>query len=119
MNAETFVANLRVAAEKTAVTSLLRALGEPPGRERESELVRLSHWFNALDSPDQSKVAEALAMAAELAIYNVLLVFDGYLAIESSEEKGQLQLFYVRAGERTLLNDPDAEALSSLAKVVD
>jgi hypothetical protein len=62
-------------------------------------------------------VANAVAFGAEQATYNVLLVFDGALAIDSGQ-KGQLQVFYDAGLIRTWLNDPDAEPLSAVFKDV-
>jgi hypothetical protein len=114
MDAEEFVSKLRLAAEQTAVRSVLSALEEPAGREPEIRITELSAWLADQGSRDREMLARAVALAAEQAIYNVLLVLDGLLAIESTRDKGSLELFYVHETGRTRLNDPEGDELSAL-----
>jgi hypothetical protein len=116
MDAREFVSNLRLAVEQTATRSILSTLESPPGRRPEARVVQLSKWFNDLTLPDREMLAKTLALAAEQTTYNMLLVLDGSLAIESARDKGQLELFYVDAEGRTRLNDPDSEELTVLFK---
>lgn len=115
MDAEGFVTNLRLAAEHHVATSLLRTIEQPPGRQPESRILELSAWFVDQGARERQMLAKSLALAAEQATYNVLLVLDGLLAIEPQGDKGKLELFYVdTAGHRTQLNDPSGVALSAL-----
>jgi hypothetical protein len=116
MDAQEFVFNFRLAVEQTAIRSVLSALESPSGRQPEARVIQLSKWFNDLGGRGQEMLAEALRLAAEQTSYNVLLVLDGSLAIESAQDKGQLELFYVNADGRTRLNDPDGEELTVLFK---
>lgn len=108
--------NFRLAVAGTATKSILQSLERAPGRKLDRRLARLSEWFNGLTPQDREMLAEAVALAAEQATYNTLLVLDGSLAIESRRTKGRLELFYVSVDGRTQLNDPDHEELSALFK---
>jgi hypothetical protein len=114
MDAQEFVSNLRLAVERTASRSIWSVLERPQGRRPPTHIVELSEWFNALGPDDREMLAKVFALVAEQTTYNMLLVLDGSLAIDSAPTKGELELFYVDADGRTRvrLNDPKKEELT-------
>lgn len=117
MKTTTFVAAIKRVVQQTAAKSTVSLLEKPAGRQPSSENLRLSAWFNGLSSEDQAMVKSVVDLAAGQATYNFLLVLDGLLAIEDGQEKGRLDLFFVKNGARTWLNDPASEELTVLYKM--
>lgn len=58
-------------------------------------------------------------MAAKQALYNVLLVLDGLLAIEPAGPKSEVHLEFSDGEARQRINDPDGHQLSELFKDMD
>ena len=56
----------------------------------------------------------ALHHAAESAIFGLFCILDGVRTIESTSDKGDLELFFVKEDQRILLNDPHKEELHNL-----
>jgi hypothetical protein len=118
MNALEFVTAVIAIAQNGAKHDILGALAQPPGRSPDPGLVVLSEWFTHLPESEQSHVRSALGLAVRQATYNFLLILDGLVAIEPAGEKGRLELFFEKAGERILLNAPDVQELSYLFKEI-
>jgi hypothetical protein len=57
---------------------------------------------------------EALREAAELAVFEFFCVLDGVSAIEDDVEKGELELYFVKHGQRIRVNDPLKEELHNM-----
>ena len=116
MNARTFVRAIRESVYKNVASAVTDALESPPGRRPDAEIVRLSEWFHALAPSDRANVTRVADMAADLTIYNFLLVLDGHRAIEPVGPKGRLELFHRDEEGLTLLNDEEGDELTSLYK---
>ena len=52
---------------------------------------------------------EVLSEAAESAVFGFLCILDGVRVIEDVTDKGTLELYFVKSGEKTQLNDPSRE----------
>lgn len=105
---------LKLVAHESGVKGVLASLEKPPGRTPNAELLKLSDWYRKLPLGDKQATAMVADMAAKQAVYNVLLAFDGLLAIEPPGEKGELELSYRRGSEIHRLNPPDAQSLSEI-----
>jgi hypothetical protein len=116
MNGRDFVRAIKLTVQEGAVKGTLNALRVPQGRLPAPEGIRRKQWFHALGEDDRQMVVELIREAAGQATYNFLLVLDGLLAIESTERKGTLLLYYAEGQQRTLLNDGVKEALTVLFK---
>jgi len=46
-------------------------------------------------------------VAAEDVVFGTLCVLDGVRVIEDSQDKGDFEVYYVKEGQRTLLNTPN------------
>jgi hypothetical protein len=104
MTDEEFVRALIIAVHDASIEGIMEGLASPLGRRPHPGRLRLSEWFNALGDADQKNVEGVVADAVDGAIFGFLCVLDGVRAIEDVGEKGSLELWYVRDGERTLLN---------------
>lgn len=105
MNNEGFVEAIKLIAS-SALSGLLKTIENPPGRSPSPNLVHISDFFHSLNEKDRQTFADSLELAARQSIGNLFLVLDGSLAIESTTDKGQLELYYNNGKERVRLNDP-------------
>jgi hypothetical protein len=114
MNAQEFVAALRIVACDKASIGLLEAICNPPGRSPDPIIIDLSKWLNSLGPEDRAKVEKLVGLATRQAVYNVLLVLDGLLAISSKGNRVDFELFVKENGRCELLNGPTGEPLTDL-----
>lgn len=116
MNSEQFVATLKEVASHAASRGIVAALKKPPGRSPDLQLVTLANWYNGLGSTDRGTVGRIIEMATDQAVYNVLLVLDGLLAIEPAGPKGRLELTLENEAGRQVMNPSTSVPLSTLFK---
>jgi hypothetical protein len=114
MTRHEFVHALKMQTSEAAVSGTKKCLERPPGRKPAQRDVKLSNWYRGLSNSDRESVEQAIREAAELAIFSALCVLDGVSAIESGTEKGELKLYHVKHGRRTLLNDDAEEYLHDI-----
>lgn len=114
MKADEFVEAIKIVALRNAVESAIDTLIKPPGRRPSAEILTLSSWFQRLPADDRENVEKVLTIAVRQSVHNFLAVLDGITAIEPIGPKGQLELYYVKDDSRILLNDDNAEELTSL-----
>ena len=113
MNAENFVIAL-----KSKLLSLLPGISKnlihPPGRKPKELLVKQSEWYNALSENDKTMVNSLIVKGIESAAFHTLCIFDGVSFLEDTPEKGVFELYFVKDGKRTLLNNPEEELLHDI-----
>jgi hypothetical protein len=114
MNADEFVAVVKMQASDSAVEGTIKTLKQPAGRKPAEKLVQLSEWYNQLAPRDQAMLGEALREAAEAAIFGFFCILDGVRPAEDDANKGVLELHFLKSGERTRLNEPDQEELHNI-----
>jgi hypothetical protein len=114
MTPEEFIAQIRQVVYKSAASGTMSLIEKPPGRKPPENLVALSKWFSQLPDSDKDMVRKAITLAAHGATFGMLAVLDGVRQIEDSPLKGRLELHYIKGDQRTLLNEPSAEALHDL-----
>ena len=115
MTSEEFVKRIRLVVYDATVEGTVSLLEEPPGRCPSPGLVRLSQWFNRLSPEDKDYVRGIIEMAAGGAVFHMLTVLDGDLAILTAEEKhGSLELRYNTREQSVLLNAPTGEPLHDI-----
>jgi hypothetical protein len=114
MTKEEFVEIVKLQTSDSAVSGTIKTLTRPPGRKPSPRLVLLSTWYNQLSAKDQAMLAEALKESAEAAMFGLFCILDGVRSIENGPDKGELEMYLVRAGEKTLLNDPRQEELHNM-----
>ncbi len=116
MNSHEFVKALKIVACHNVSTGVLKLLLDPPGRSPDARMVRLSNWVNGLAPEGKEAVQEVIELAANQAVYNVLLVLDGLLAISPTDQKIELQLIAKDAEGSAFLNDFSQQSLTDLFK---
>ncbi len=114
MNSKKFVKAIHKEVANAATDGVMELLEQPPGRRPEAALVDLSNWFKSLAIDDQNKVRQAVAMASNQAVFGFFCVLDGARVIENPEDRGVLELRYIKKENTVLLNDPDDTPLHDL-----
>ena len=114
MNATEFVDVIQTEVRDAATADVLSLIERPPGKRPAGALVSLSQWFNGLPEHDKKRVREVAAMASAHATFGFLAVLDGARVIEGPEDRGVLELRYVKSGKSVVLNDPQGKALHEL-----
>lgn len=114
MTTDQFVKAIKMQTSDAAVSGTIACLKRPPGRKPQEKDVRLSEWYNRLNTLDQQMLQQALKEAAELAVFEFFCVLDGVTVIEDTREKGVLELDYVKGPERTRVNPPEGEELHNI-----
>lgn len=116
MTAQEFVQALKVVACDSVAGSLISYLERPPGRKSRTEVESIGEWLRRLPEEDKEMVKRIAALAANRTLYNVLLVMDGLLAIESLGAKGRIEVLYRTPDGVRHLNDPKQLELTSVFK---
>jgi hypothetical protein len=114
MNSVKFVEVIHKEVRNAAIDGVMELLEQPPGRRPEAELVNLSNWFKSLAPDDKQRVKEVVVMASNQAVFGFFCVLDGVRVIENLEDRGVLELRYVKNKKTILLNDPDLMPLHDL-----
>jgi hypothetical protein len=110
MNSQEFVELLKLVVRDGAASEELSILRSPPGRRPPSDLIERSAWYNSLQD-DQKRILSSIILdVADRAVFGVLCVLDGVRAIESTSDKGRLELRYVK-DTATLLNPAEGDML--------
>ena len=118
MNSKGFVKAIELIAS-SALTGLLKTIAKPPGKSPAPNLVRISELYRSLSDKDKQIFSDALELAARQSINNFLLVLDGSLAIESTSDKGALELYYINDKERILINSSSEPSLNEIYRRED
>jgi hypothetical protein len=116
MNSQEFVVALKVVACENASKGVMEALRNPPGRKPDPALSSISRWFNSLLPDDRNMVKNTVELATQQAVYNVLLVIDGLLAVSPPGQGVRLELLAKAGRDCKVLNDPAKELLSHFFK---
>lgn len=109
-----FVEKITQVVYDSTVTGCISLMEKPPGKRPSSQLRSLSQWFSQLSEPDRNKVRDAIKLATGQSVFGMLAVLDGVRQIDDSENKGSLELRYLRDGQSQLINDPNAEPLHDI-----
>ena len=106
MDVSEFVQVIRQQVEQPAVDGCLKNYRNPPGRRPSESLVQLSDWYKSLADEDKTMLERAMRDSVNEAIFGFFCVLDGVRVIENGEEQAELELWHVKQGVRTRINDP-------------
>src|SRR5438876_346922 len=98
MNTSEFVEIIRETVCEAAIRSTLSNLEHPPGRRPRESLITQSQWYLHLDEYQRSIVQGIVRSSAEHAVFGFLCVIDGVRPVESTQEKGSLELRFEKGG---------------------
>ena len=111
MNVSEFVDAIRLTVERAAVDDCLEQYVAPAGRKPSADLIQLSDWYNSLSDNDKTMLRKAMSDAVHASLFGLFCVVDGARSIEDPQYRGEFELWYVRDGARTLINDPTENML--------
>jgi hypothetical protein len=114
MNSEQFVSVIKGVVIDSTTKSTLSILANPPGRRPNPELLKKSDWYKTLSDQDKKMVESVIAGAVHQAVFGMFAVIDGVRVIDEGPTKADLELFYVKDGERVRLNSPGEEPLHDI-----
>lgn len=114
MNKDEFVAAIKVAVHDSAINGMKTNLAFPPGRRPHEKAKGTSSWFNSLPEEDKHQVEEIIKQTVHASVFGFLCVLDGVRAIESTPEKGSLELIFNKNGNKTVINDERGEMLHDI-----
>ncbi len=118
MNGREFVEAVKLSVRDSAITSTIRQISDPSGRQVPRKQRIRADWFNSLDKADQDMVKSVIQEAVHQAVFGMLAVLDGVRPIEDAGEKGCLELWYI-GKEKKLLNKKNKILLHDLYNVND
>jgi hypothetical protein len=104
MDADEFIAAIKVVVHDSTISGTQAMLEHPSGRKPPEKIGQLSQWYNALPESDKNRVREVITLAVHGSIFGLLCVIDGVQVVESSAEKSDFELHQVREGARNVIN---------------
>lgn len=114
MKPEEFVQAIKLCVGDSAVQDQLALLENPPGRKPRKELVELSRWYKKCSADDKEKIQQLLQAVSQATIFGFFCVLDGVRVVEDEPDKGEFELYFVKQGKKTLLNNFKAEPLHDI-----
>lgn len=114
MNTEIFIDAIKQVVIEDSIRGMQSNLANPPGKNPDQRIVELSRWFKSLSIEHQAIVVRIIRESVEMGVFGFLCVLDGVRAIENSENKGQLKLFYENRDKLVLLNNTESISLHEL-----
>lgn len=118
MNAEQFVEVIKLVVRDLPMQGMIEQLKKPAGRKPPPDLVAASQWYNSLNEEDLRQLHYIMRSAADSSLFNMLCVIDGVQVVEDTPDKGEFELYFVKNGERVLLNRPDGCMLHDIYNAV-
>lgn len=118
MDAEQFVDIVKIIVRDASVTGTIENLTKPVGRKPPQELLTASQWYNNLDDEGIHALHYIMKRVADRSLFGLFCVLDGVRVVESTPDKGEFEVYFVKNGERVLLNKPDGPMLHELYNAV-
>ena len=104
MDAKSFVEGLAMNMRDGTVRTTKSWLQEPLKQPDKKQLQAIE--FYSTLSPDQkTQVDQIISYTSNMSYYLLLCILDHKSTVENSTNKGKLELYYEKNGQRTLLND--------------
>jgi len=119
MQPEQFVSALKQVVEDNSIDDVLINISKLSGTKIDHRLKYLISWHNDLDIEGQQCVKEIIKEAVSTTLFGLFCVFDGVRAIEDGPNRGSLELYYVKDGNKLLLNDINEEFLHDIYKSLE
>ncbi len=116
MNARDFVRGVKMRAADAAVRNMLRDLREPLAGSPQA--AQLAEWYSSLAADARERLQEIIRRTADRAIFGAFCILDGVRVIEDTPAKGEFELYFTSAREKTRLNSP-SEPLHDLYRSIE
>ena len=114
MNSEEFVFIIKQVVEKNTIGDVLTNLVQTSGRSVDYKSKYLSEWYKDLDTEGKECVSQIIRESVSATLFGFFCVLDGVRAIENDTDKGTLELYFSKNGDKVLLNDFNNEFLHDI-----
>lgn len=114
MNQENFVERTKMSLRNCGVQSLLKLFTAPPGRKPRKKTKQISEWYNNLSVQEKEKVQGVVEESIDFTIFSFFCILDHVRFLENEEDKTTFELYAIKNGQKTLLNDPTKEELHNI-----
>ena len=114
MNQKDFITAIKIAVLDASIEGIRASLTQPVGRNPNVKIKELSQWFNRLSEADKKNIVESVRLAVHASTFNMLCVLDGVNAIETTPDKGEINLSFIKDLKTTRLNGPQDEMLHDI-----
>jgi hypothetical protein len=111
MNPYKFVSAIESEVIDATTTDVISILMSPPGKKPRPGWLAASEWYNGLPAADKQMIEKLIKFTSHTAVFGFLNVIDGTRQIESSIEKGQLELRYSKGEKSNVIGSPESEHL--------
>jgi len=104
MTPDELISAIKVVVHDAALNGVVESLRSPPGRRPPKKTTELSQWYLSLPAKDRDMVRHVAKHSIHAAIFGLLAVLDGVTAIESTEDKGEIEVLLQKGGQTSRLN---------------
>jgi hypothetical protein len=101
---------LRVSTKNAIIENLIKV----PGRKPRKKLLEMSQWYNNLSAEDKKQLEKVILESIDFTAFSVFTVLDGEGFIETEGNPHDFELYAVKDGKKTLINDPNEEMLHDI-----
>lgn len=116
MTPQEFVDAIRESVFVSAVKSTMSTLAKPTPTPAK-DLVQASEWFLGLPKEQREHVQYAVTLAAHHAVFGFLAVLDGVRVVESTRDKGEFRLVFVKGDTEYPITPNTGDYLHDLLEV--
>lgn len=113
MNKQEFIAGVKSNRDSDAKSIELNLI-KPPGRNPSKRDIKMSEFYNSLNEDQKNTVMEIVKDSVDAGIWSFLTLLDNVGFIDDAENPPEFELYAIKDGECTLINDPDQEELHVL-----
>jgi hypothetical protein len=114
MDRKYFIEGIKTEVRDSSVSSMLKKLLAPAGRNPRKSDLELSNFFNGISEESKNNIEKIIANSVDFAVFGFLCVLDHVRFLEDIGEKTTFELYAVKNNERILLNDFSKEDLHDL-----
>ena len=113
MQTEEFI-NAVFEKNKDLASELLDFLENVPGRNPHKKYLDMSAFYKNLDPCTKENIKMIVDDAIHTTLFSFFCILDHVSFLENTEEKSAFELYAIKDGVRTLINDPNKEELHNL-----
>lgn len=116
MNQEEFVELIKKYVAKAGANDVIGNLIAPVGRKPSDKLLKMSNFYNAMDSASKKIIDEIVHEAIDTGIFGFLCLIDGVRSVNMNGEQNHLKLTFINdnTGEEIILNNPKEDFLHDI-----
>lgn len=114
MKTHEFVERMKDSLRIDTKEAIIRMLISPPGRKPNKKRIEMSEWYNKLSLENKKELEKLILSTIDFTAFSIFTVLDGEGFIETTPNPTEFELYAVKDGKKTLINDPDEEMLHDI-----